>query len=392
MKTVGTLVFLPLAVAFIAASPVSGQTVVSTHAGVVYFFEGSVSLGGEKLEQRFGSFPDIGEGRELRTERGRAEVLLTPETLLRLDENSAIRLLSDKLADARVELLKGSAIVESTGARAGTSVHLIFKQWRAEIPNKGVYRIDSDPAQLRVYQGEAQVSAENSQEAVPVKEGEVLPFGAVLVAEQSRNNGSDAFKSWAMSRSQAVSADNAIAAEIVDAPPQSQLDSLNADADLSGFSYFPLTGVPSLGISNPYGLSFWSPYQSMWNSIYFPVYLYGPYYSGWPSGVPFYPRSVVITSPGVFGRRPGGIIGSRPGTVGLRPGTVGLRPGTVGLRPGTIGGPNPGVIGLRPTGLSPVGISSPRPGGLTPARPPMAPPASHPVHTGAPVGVHGGHR
>lgn len=365
MRTLGTLAFLPLAAAFLSPFPVSGQTVVSTHSGVIYFFEGSVFLGGEKLEQRFGRFPDIGEGRELRTERGRAEVLLTPETVLRLDENSAIRLLSEKLSDTRVELLSGSAIVESTGAHAGTSVCLIYKQWKAEIPGKGVYRVDSDPAQLRVYQGEAKVSAENSHEPLPVKEGEVLPFSAVLVAEQSRNIGSDAFKSWAMSRSQAVSADNAIAAEIVDAPQQP--DPL--DVDLSGFSYFPLTGVPSLGISNPYGLSFWSPYQSTWNSVYFPTYLYGPYYSGWPSGVPFYPRSVVITAPATTGRRGGGIIG---------------------VRPGVFGGPSTGVIGLRPGGISPVGISSPRPGGLSPARPTVGMPASHPVHIAAPA--HVGHR
>jgi len=390
MKTVGTLAFLPVAAAFLAAFPASGQTVVSTHSGVIYFFEGSVFLDGEKLEQRFGRFPDIGEGRELRTEHGRAEVLLTPETVLRLDENSAIRLLSEKLSDARVELVKGSAVVESTGSRAGVSVSVIYKQWKAGIPGKGVYRIDSDPAQLRVYQGEARVLAESSAEPVPVKEGEVLPFGAVLVAEQSRNNGSDAFKSWAMSRSQAVSADNAIAAEIVDAPPES--DSLDAGADLSGFSYFPMTGVPSLGISNPYGLSFWTPYQAMWNSVYFPVYLYGPYYSGWPSGVPFYPRSVVVTSPGVIGRRPGGPIGLRPG-------------GPIGLRPGGIGASNPGAFGLRPTRISPVGIpaprpigippvggSSPRPGAVSPARPVMSAPAGRPAHVAAPVGVHAGHR
>jgi hypothetical protein len=212
-----------------------------------------------------------------------------------------------------------------------------------------------------------------------VKEGEVLPFGAVLLAEQSRNSGADAFKSWAMSRSQAVSADNAIAAEIVYAPQQP--DAL--DADLGGFSYFPLTGVPSLGISNPYGLSFWSPYQSAWNSIYFPVYLYGPYYSGWPSGVPFYPQRVVITSPGGVGR-PGGVIGFRPGGIrGINPGVIGLRP--TGISP--VGIPSP-----RPIGISPAGIPSPRPGGLAPARPPVGLPVGHPVHVAAPAGVHGGHR
>src|SRR5579862_6075544 len=84
-----------------------GQSVISTHSGVVYFFTGAVYIGDERLEQKFGRFPDIAEGRELRTETGRAEVLLTPGVVLRVSENSSVRMLSDKLSDTRVELLTG---------------------------------------------------------------------------------------------------------------------------------------------------------------------------------------------------------------------------------------------------------------------------------------------
>ena len=54
--------------------PASAQSVVSTHSGVLYFFEGSVFIGDERVEQRLGRFPEIGEGHELRTELGPAEV------------------------------------------------------------------------------------------------------------------------------------------------------------------------------------------------------------------------------------------------------------------------------------------------------------------------------
>jgi len=37
--------------------PASGQSVVSTHSGVVYFFVGSAFLADEPLEQKFGRFP-----------------------------------------------------------------------------------------------------------------------------------------------------------------------------------------------------------------------------------------------------------------------------------------------------------------------------------------------
>ena len=63
-----------------------GQAVISTRSGVVHFFEGAVSVAGRPLEAHFGKFTSIPEGAELRTEQGRAEVLLTPGVILRVGE------------------------------------------------------------------------------------------------------------------------------------------------------------------------------------------------------------------------------------------------------------------------------------------------------------------
>lgn len=343
---------LPL-MALAAWLPVSAQTVISTHSGVLYFFEGSVFLGDQQLEQKFGKFPDIGQGRELRTEHGRAEVLLTPGVFLRIGDNSSIRMISESLADTRVELLTGSAIVEVNQNAPDTSVTLVYKDWQVRAPQMGVYRIDSEPPQLQVFKGEVDV-AQGGKDPVAVKDNESLPLSAVLVPEPSPLQAGDPFKTWAMNRSQAVSADNAIAGEIVDDP--NQMDASNAyDPGIAaggGFTYFPLTGVPSLGIVNPYGVSFWSPYQATLNSMYFPMYLYAPYYIGWPSGSIIYPRSLL---PGRLG-----------GGTGLR-----LNPvtGRVISSPYTIGVPRTGV-GVTRT------ITVPRPA------------VSHPVAVPHAVGAH----
>ncbi len=302
--------------------PVSAQTVISTHSGVLYFFEGTVTLGGERVEQKFGKFPDLGEGRELRTGQGRAEVLLTPGVFLRIADNSAIRMISEQLADTRVELLDGSAIVEVDQITPDTAVTLIYKQWQVKAPQRGVYRIDSDPAQLRVYKGEARISTADKADPVTVTDGERLPLAAVLVPEQNPTSTGDGFKTWAMNRSQAVSADNAIASEILDDPSQMDSDGMS----LGGFNYFPITGIPSLGISNPYGVSFWSPYQSTLNSMYFPSYLYGPYYTGWPTGILIYPR------PSLY-----------PLRIGVGSG-LGMRPGSIAPRSPLISMPRPAVV------------------------------------------------
>ncbi len=287
--------------ALAASLPAAGQSVVSTHSGVVYFFAGAVFIGDEQLVQKFGRFPDIGEGRELRTETGRAEVLLTPGVILRVSENSTIRMLSNKLSDTRVELLSGSAIIESSDAAndavKDTAVTFIHKKWQVRLPRTGVYRIDSEPPQLQVYKGEVEVASEGQNDKVHVKEGETLPLAEVLLADETTTPDADSFKSWAMNRSQAVAADNATAAEIIDDPNKFDTGS---GLDATGFTYFPPTGISSLGIGSPYGLSFWSPYQPTLTAIWNP-YLYGPVYGtvrgGWPSGLRPFPSPIYYPRP-----------------------------------------------------------------------------------------------
>ena len=319
-----SLLALPLLACF-AWLPAVGQSIVSTHSGVVYFFEGSVSVDDQQLEQKFGKFPDIGDGHQLRTAHGRAEVLLTPGVMLRADENTTIRMLSTALSDTRVELIAGSAIVESSGQTDGTAVTLLYKSWKVKVPQTGVYRIDSEPAQVRVYKGNAEVSADGRTDSVTVSEGQNLALAAVLVPEATTLSGSDAFRNWAMGRSQMIASDNATAAGIVDDP--SLID--NPDAGLSGLSYFPITGIPSLGLTTPYGVSFWSPFQPGLSAGYYPsvmIYPYVPIYgSGWPTGIRFQPyQPHRIIAPGSLGGvvRPGGIV-TRPTYVPPRvPGRV----------------------------------------------------------------------
>lgn len=273
-----------------------GQSVRSTRSGLLYFFEGYVYVGDEQLQQRFGRFPEIGEGRVLRTELGRAEVLLTPGVVLRVDENSAIRLLSDSLSDTRVELLRGSAILEVSHEAANPPDTLIYKNWEVRVPQDSIARLDSEPDQLRVLSGTAEVSAEGDSAVVTVQRGEVLPLASVLVGEPATTPAADTFNIWAMNRSSVVDEDNTIGAGITDDPDQ--IDT--SGAALGGFSYFPQTGIPSLGIAYPYGLSFWnldqSPYQT-WVNPYLAAYPYGLMYRRLPTGTFFYPRPVTI-SPG----------------------------------------------------------------------------------------------
>jgi hypothetical protein len=301
---------LPIFALLLAVSSVApGQSVRSTHSGLLYFFDGSVFIGEERMQQKFGRFQEIGEGSVLRTEVGRAEVLLSPGVFLRVDENSALRMVSNKLSDTRIELLRGSAILEASHEAANPPDTLVYKTWRVRVPQDSVVRIEAEPAQLRVLSGSAEVSTGDGFGKVTVYRGDVLPFASELVAGHATTPASDDFNVWSMNRSSVVSEDNSIAAGIIDDPDR--IDP--AGLVMGGFTYFPQTGIPLLGITYPYGLSFGSPYGSLypnWSNPYLSLYPYGLLYRRLPAGSLFnpsiYPRpGGISTGIGVIGHPSG---------------------------------------------------------------------------------------
>ncbi len=247
--------------------PAAAQSVISTHSGVIYYFDGAVSVGDRPLQQHLGTFPTVSPGIELRTAKGRAEVLLTPGVFLRVGENSSIRMIANSLANTRVELLSGSAILDSGQPASGTSVTLIFGNWQIHSNEAGSYRVDSDPAELWVLKGEADVTTAGS-DPVKVNEGMDLPFAKVLVPDRTESAPEDALSAWDQGRSDSIVADNAITQQI-DADPAAQ------SADVDGFSYFPMLGVPAVGLySSPYASAI--PVQPGFYSMYLPGYTYQP--------------------------------------------------------------------------------------------------------------------
>jgi hypothetical protein len=302
-------VFSMLAVVAVLALQAEAQSVISAHSGVVHFFEGAVYLADVPLEPRLGKFPTMAQGAELRTAAGRAEVLLTPGVFLRLGEKGAMRLLANDLADTRVEMLAGSAILDSSGPGADPSVTLIYKGWKMRFPQNGVYRFDAEPARLWVLKGAAEVSVAGTAAPVPVEQGMFLPFETVLLPEPSVGVPADALADWDHGRSESISADNAVTAQI-----DEDAGSRNSLTGMDGFTYFPLIGASTLGLGSlglgAYGgYGYANPYQPGFNSIYLPGFTYRPLTLGLPaSGIRTYlyppPRRIGI-SPGIGTTIPG---------------------------------------------------------------------------------------
>ncbi len=198
------------------------QDIVSARSGVVHFLEGAVSLDDQPLDRKAGVFPTMKEGSTLRTAKGRAEILLTPNVFLRLDENSAVRMLSSSLTDTRLEFLQGSVILDSIDAPADPAIALTYKQTQIRFPKHGAFRLDSDTDVLRAYSGEAEVLPAGGK-PVSIDGAHLYFFTLGQETNKFMDASDDEFYDWAKDRHETISSQNQLA--------QNALDSSQADAD-----------------------------------------------------------------------------------------------------------------------------------------------------------------
>lgn len=251
--------------------PLAAQSVVSIRSAVVHFYEGSVSIDGRALENKFGRFYDIKDGSELRTDDGRAEVLLTPGVFLRVDRNSAIRVRSNRPKNTRVEFGGGSASIQvPDGAPAG-AVSVLYKDYQVRFRTAGMYRIDSTPPEIRVEKGEAEVAT--GGRSIVAAEGQAAPFAVPLQARAARTS-EDTFDLWATDRNEAIIADNAAAANSDTLTEAMQQDPTGTFSVGSLPTFQPAPNLQSgsgawLSMPSPYGY----PYPGvLYRYNYIPLY------------------------------------------------------------------------------------------------------------------------
>ena len=257
--------FAAVAVFTVAASTgLYAQSVISAHSGVLHYVEGDVTIEGKVPQPKLGTFAEVKQNEELQTEIGRAEVLLTPGAFLRMGENSAIRMVSNKLSDTQINFEKGSAIVDFVEVAKDNSVKVSYQDYAVTFVKRGIYRFDSAPAQLKVYAGEAVVT--HGGTSVTLKDGRALPFTPALVSERFDPKTGDALYRWAKRRSEYIAVANMSAAR--------KMSSGYASNGSSSWAYNPYysmyTFIPGRGVlCDPFALyaCYYSPY-SAWQYYY----------------------------------------------------------------------------------------------------------------------------
>ena len=170
------------------------QSVISAQSGLIYYTEGRVLLNDRAVQRIPGRYAQMQPHDVLRSRTGKGEVLLSPGTFLRIRENSAVRLLSDSLEAPQFEVLSGSIILETGEVKKGASTVAVWRGVKISPAKKGMFRLDTNPAALRVFEGEAVVTSGGKM--IKVGKGRVLPFSGAWSAIKFDRAQTDAFDRW----------------------------------------------------------------------------------------------------------------------------------------------------------------------------------------------------
>lgn len=155
--------------------------VISAKAGGINAITGGASVHskGETDWQQLMITDDLEAGDRVRTSYdGRVEILLNPGSYLRVGGNSEIELSDNTLANLEVRLMRGTAIVEATGADGvELNISISTPHTKLAIVRQGLYRLNvvpEDATELIVRKGRVILSDTHTK----VKGGNKVVFSA----------------------------------------------------------------------------------------------------------------------------------------------------------------------------------------------------------------------
>jgi hypothetical protein len=291
----GIWIFALATVLALMAVPLSAQPVVSAKSGTISWVQGKVFLGDDPVEQSLTRFPDIKENVVLRTELGRAEILLTPGVVMHVGENSSLRMITKRLIDTRLEMLTGSAVVSAVEIAKDTNLTMVCKGGTIGLPKAGHYRIDADAGVVRVFSGTANVEANGQR--VEVGSGKMLTLGSATAAvEKFDKEDTDSLENWARQRDQLMAMANVSTARSM----YNGYGGYGGYGSYSGYGGYGLYGAGMWG---------WNPYFGMYTYIPGSGRFCDPYYgfcywSPYTVGRVYYQPPPMYNGGGGFGAGP----------------------------------------------------------------------------------------
>jgi len=209
-------------------------------------------------------------------------------------------MVTNQLSNTRLEMQSGTALIEVGELLQDNAITVAFHDADVSLGKKGLYRFDSDPNRLRVYEGEASVVTPSSDPTV-IRRAHEIVFGDKLEAKTFDTKVTDEFYRWSARRDEYVAQANISAAKTARDSGYSGMgyngtgyNGMGMTAGLGSWAWNPWFGMftylPFDGMyQSPFGYGFYSPYAVSG--------LYGPY-------SPFLIGGTGATTGGLFGSHP----------------------------------------------------------------------------------------
>lgn len=217
--TIGLLSFGLMGLPLLAAADQPDQA-GPARPGTVNYVEGAAYLEGSRLNSKDIGYANLDAGQVLTTRKGKAEILLTPGVFLRLDNNSAVKMISPDLTLTQLQLEKGRAGIEVDEIHDQNDLQILDNGVTTRLNKKGFYEFEADHPEALVFTGEAHAEVADGRWE-EIKGHHELALGAsangaakVKTADFSEQDAKDDFYNWNSLRSQYLAeANNQMAGE-----------------------------------------------------------------------------------------------------------------------------------------------------------------------------------
>ena len=233
------------------------QMAISAKSGLIAHVEGRVLLGEQEVALKMGGrLTEMKPEQELKTVEGRAEVLLTPGVILRVGENSSIRMIANRLEDTRVQLTSGTAVVEATEIAKEHAVTLLVGDAAFALRKMALLSLDAN-AGVKVYKGETQVVAGGT--AQTLREGRMMETTGSFAVARFDKNDTDPLYRWANRRSEMLAMANIASAKSAQRMGNGGMGYSQGgwlyNPYFNMYTYLPLSGM----LQSPFGFMYYSP-------------------------------------------------------------------------------------------------------------------------------------
>jgi hypothetical protein len=180
------------------ALPLPAQSMIPVKAGLVSYAEGKAYIDDRPIEVSSTHFSDVKENAVVRTEAGRAEVLMGPCAVMWIGDNTSFRMITSRLIDTRIELLTGSAVVEAGAMSKDSKLTLVVKAADVSVDRKGLFRFDMQPPQVKVRAGK--VAIEWANQDISVAAGRLLALDGAPDVRKLDKEKPDSLDDWSRRR------------------------------------------------------------------------------------------------------------------------------------------------------------------------------------------------